>query len=343
MKILITGGCGFIGRNSAEKMLRLGHKVTVLDNLSRPGSETNLTALRSLPAFDFEHADVRDKERFGQIVMRGGFDVILHLAAQVAVTTSISDPRADYDINALGTFNVLEAVRLHSPETVVLNASTNKVYGDLHEIGYSEEPTRYRLSGLPNGVSEAQPLSFHSPYGCSKGAADQYVMDYARSFGLRTVTLRQSCIYGYWQFGIEDQGWVAWFIIAHLMKRPITVFGSGKQVRDVLFVEDLVDCYLCAIEKIDHLAGMAFNIGGGPENTMSLLEFLSELSELSGTPVDYRMGPPRPGDQPVFISNIEKARALLGWTPQVSRDAGIRKLFAWVNENRRLFEKAAAS
>jgi len=339
MKILITGGCGFIGRNSADRFLSLGHSVTVFDNLSRPGSEQNLDALRATRGFTFVQGDVRDAAGVSAVVRNGRFDVLLHLAAQVAVTTSMIDPRTDFDINAGGTFNVLEAVRLHSPETIVLNASTNKVYGDLHALGCHEDSTRYSIPALPEGVSETRSLDFHSPYGSSKGAADQYVIDYARCFGLRTVSLRQSCIYGYWQFGIEDQGWVAWFIIAHLMKRPITVFGTGKQVRDVLFIDDLVDCYLAAIEKIDVASGNAFNIGGGPSNTMSLIEFLAILEEMSGRRVEYARGSSRPGDQPVYVSNIVKAKKVLDWSPRFGKDEGIRKLYAWIDANRHLFDR----
>lgn len=337
MKILITGGCGFIGRNSADRFLSLGHEVTVLDDLSRPGSEHNLEALQTRQEFVFERGDVRDPSHLNSLVGAGQFDVILHLAAQVAVTTSMIDPRQDFEINAVGTFNVLEAVRQTSPRTIILNASTNKVYGDLHEVGYGEEPSRYTIPRLPGGVDERQPLDFHSPYGCSKGTGDQYVIDYARCYGLRTVTFRQSCIYGYWQYGIEDQGWVAWFIIAHLMNRPITVFGTGKQVRDVLFIDDLVDCYLAAIERIDTVSGLAFNIGGGPENTMSLLEFLGVLEDISGKPVVFSSGLSRPGDQPVFVSDIGKARSLLGWAPRVPKAEGIKRLHEWVASNRALF------
>jgi CDP-paratose 2-epimerase len=338
MNILVTGGCGFIGRNATERFLSLGHSVTVLDDLSRPGSERNLLHLESHSAFSFHRGDLRDAALVHSIIERGGFDVILHLAGQVAVTTSMLDPRHDFEVNAYGTLNVLEAVRQYSPGTAVLNASTNKVYGDLSSIAHGEEETRYTLPGLPRGVSETQPLDFHSPYGCSKGAADQYVMDYSRSFGgLRTVTLRQSCIYGRWQFGIEDQGWVAWFIIAHLAGRPITIYGNGRQVRDILFVDDLVDLYLAAIARIDDIAGMAVNVGGGPSNTLSLVEFMTILEELSGKPVEHSFGATRPGDQPVFISNVERAEQLLGWRPTTSAIEGIRKLYDWVAANPELF------
>ena len=338
MKILVTGGCGFIGRNSAERFLKLGHSVAVLDDLSRPGSTYNLNQLRQHRGFEFHKGDIRDQALLKGLLKTGKFDAVLHLAGQVAVTTSMADPRHDFDVNANGAVNVLDAVRVHSPETIVLNASTNKVYGDLHQIGYQEEDRRYTLPGLPEGVSESQPVDFHSPYGCSKGAADHYMIDFARCYGLRTATFRQSCIYGYWQFGIEDQGWVAWFIIAHLLGRPITIFGNGKQVRDVLFIDDLVDLYVAAMGNIDKVAGRPVNIGGGPSNTLSLLEFVDVLENLSGRPVEYDFAPARPGDQPVYVSNIGRARDLLGWSPKVAAADGVGLLYRWVEDNIDLFQ-----
>ena len=338
MNILVTGGCGFIGRNATERFLSLGHSVAALDNLSRPGSERNLTQLSEQKRFSFLRGDLRDASFVESAIHRGRYDAILHLGGQVAVTTSMLDPREDFEINARGALNILEAVRTGSPETAVINASTNKVYGDLGTIAHGEEKLRYTLPGLPNGVSEEQPLDFHSPYGCSKGAADQYMMDFARSFGIRSVTLRQSCIYGRWQFGIEDQGWVAWFIIAHLARRPITVFGNGKQVRDVLFVDDLVDLYLAAFDQIDKVKGQAINVGGGPANTLSLLEFMEMLEQMSGRPVEHTFGEIRPGDQPVFISNVQRASSELGWTPKTSASEGIRILYDWVEKNSALFK-----
>src|ERR1051326_6526000 len=259
MEILITGGCGFIGCNAAKRLLDLGHSVTLLDNLSRPGTEANLAWLQKEDRCDFIKGDVRDAARLNDLLRQHKFDAVIHLAGQVAVTTSVADPLSDFEINAVGTVNLLEAVRRYSPHSILLYASTNKVYGKLHNLEVAEEPTRYSLPALSSAVSEEQPLDFHSPYGCSKGAADQYVIDYARIFGLRTVNFRQSCIYGCRQLGVEDQGWVAWFTIAHLLGRQVTIYGTGKQVRDVLFVDDLVACYLAAIERIDRVAGMTFN------------------------------------------------------------------------------------
>ena len=337
MKILITGGCGFIGCNAAQRFAQLGYSVVLVDNLSRRGSDQNLEWLRQQTGVDFVNADVCDAAAISSIIEQRAFDVVLHLAAQVAVTTSVVDPRRDFEINALGTLNVLEAVRLKSPKTIVLNASTNKVYGKLPDLHLTEDAMRHSLLDLPDGVSETQPLDFHSPYGCSKGAADQYMIDYARIYGLRTVNFRQSCIYGYRQFGVEDQGWVAWFTIAHALYRPVTVYGTGKQVRDILFVDDLVDCYLAAIDKIDDVRGMTFNVGGGPANTLSLLELIAALRENSGRSVVHSFEDWRPGDQPVYVSDIRKARQLLDWQPKIGVTAGLELLHAWVVANLDVF------
>jgi CDP-paratose 2-epimerase len=336
MNVLITGGCGFIGCNVAKRLIESGHQVTVFDNLIRPLTEQNLKWLSA--SFKFEHVqkDLRDAAALDE-TLKGKFDAVIHLAAQVAVTTSVTNPRHDFEVNALGSFNLLEAVRTHSPEAIVLYASTNKVYGKLEDLKPLEEATRYHLPTLPLGVPETRALDFHSPYGCSKGAADQYVLDYARIYGLRTVALRQSCIYGPRQFGVEDQGWVAWFTIAHRLKRPITIYGNGKQVRDILFVDDLIDCYLCAIKNIDKASGEAFNIGGGPAHALSLLDLVGVLSELSGDPLTYGMSDWRPGDQPVYISDLRKANDLLGWAPKISVMDGLRRLDAWVRQNEALF------
>ena len=333
MKVLITGGCGFIGCNTAARLKSLGWQVTLFDNLSRPGVKHNLAWLCGRGEFEFVNADVRDWRLVTEVIRNGQFHVLIHLAAQVAVTKSVEDPRQDFEINALGTLNLLEAVRLHSPRTVVLNASTNKVYGKLGNPAVRELETRYEFIDLRHGINEDQFLDFHSPYGCSKGAADQYVRDYARIYGLRTVNLRQSCVYGYHQFGVEDQGWLAWLAIAQLLGRPVTIYGSGKQVRDVLFIDDLVDCYLAAVERIDGISGMSFNIGGGPENTLSLLELLNLLEQLSGRPVAHTFGEWRPGDQLVYISDVRRARSLLHWQPQVDVGTGVRELYKWLTPN----------
>jgi CDP-paratose 2-epimerase len=336
--ILITGGGGFIGVNAALYFAEKGYEVTILDNLSRKGAEANLAWLGSQVAYGFEKADIRDRARVDEIVRELAPDVLLHLAAQVAVTTSVSDPREDFEINAWGTFNLLDAVRVHSPGTFFIYASTNKVYGKMEDVGTVERNGRYEYRDLAAGVGEGQPLDFHSPYGCSKGTADQYVTDFSRIYGLKTVVFRQSCIYGPRQFGIEDQGWVAWFIIASLLDRQITVYGDGKQIRDVLHVKDLVRLYELAARQRDAVSGDVFNVGGGPANTLSLLELLAMLKERLQHDRAPAFGPTRPGDQPVFVCDIRKAERVLGWKPEIDTAAGVALLIDWVRENRSLFE-----
>jgi CDP-paratose 2-epimerase len=339
MRILITGGAGFIGCNLAEACVRAGHAVRLLDNLSRRGSEANLAWLQSTvgEGFEFVETDIRDSDALVRAV--DGQDAIYHLAAQTAVTTSVTDPRPDFEINALGTFNVLEAARQAAPQAVLIYASTNKVYGGMEDAHAVEEETRYVLPDYPHGVSEERPLDFHSPYGCSKGAADQYVRDYARIYGMRTVVFRQSCIYGQRQMGVEDQGWVAWFAIAAVTGKSITIYGNGKQVRDLLYVDDLVRAFLIATEKIDITKGQVYNLGGGPGNTLSIwAEFGPLLKDLVGKAiVPAGFADWRPGDQPVFVANVEKAQREWGWSPQVGVRAGIGRLVEWVKQNRELF------
>lgn len=335
--ILITGGAGFIGVNAASRFAAEGWRVAILDDLSRRGTEDNLDWLRQRTDLAFHKVDIRDHAALRQAVAETQPDVLLHLAAQVAVTTSVTDPRQDFEINALGTFNVLEAVRSVRPQAFVINASTNKVYGKMEDVGVEERNGRYEYRDLPAGVDERRRLDFHSPYGCSKGAADQYTIDYARIYGLDAVTFRQSCIYGTRQFGIEDQGWVAWFAIAGVLEKPITIFGDGKQIRDVLHVDDLVGAYMAAIANRDKARGEAFNIGGGPSNTMSLLELLAHLESVLGRPIPLSWADWRPGDQPVFVCNIDKARERLGWQPRIGVKEGVGQLIEWVRENRSLF------
>lgn len=340
-RYLITGGAGFIGANYVHRLLSRGVEVIVYDNLSRRGTESNLEWLwteHGRGSFQLLVADVRDFETLAAAAREA--DVIVHLAAQVAVTTSVADPRTDFEVNALGTFNVLEAARLSGRNPIVLYASTNKVYGGMEDVAVVEEATRYRYRDLPKGVSEERSLDFHSPYGCSKGAGDQYVRDYARIYGLPTVVFRQSCIYGPRQMGVEDQGWVAWFVIAAVMDRPITIYGDGKQVRDLLYIDDLLDLYDRAVERIDVAAGKVYNVGGGPDNALSVWqEFGQLLEELTGHCIDVSYGPWRPGDQRVFISDIGKARAELGWSPRVGVEEGVRRLYEWVTAHRELFEE----
>jgi CDP-paratose 2-epimerase len=339
MHISITGGAGFIGCNLAHHYLAQGHTVTVFDNLSRRGSEQNLAWLQENHGahLRFIRGDVRDYAALTEAL--AGADRVFHMASQVAVTTSVVDPRTDFEINALGTFNVLEAVRTVAPQAVVFYASTNKVYGGMEQVAVVEEATRYRYRDLPGGIPESQTLDFHSPYGCSKGSGDQYVRDYARIYGLKTVVFRQSCIYGTRQFGVEDQGWVAHFCIAAALGRPISIYGDGKQVRDVLWIEDLVRTYDLAAEHVDVAAGKIYNVGGGPANAMSVwAEFGPLLEGLAGRPISVKYGDWRPGDQPVYISDISRAQRELGWSPQVGLREGIGKLWRWVSENPALFE-----
>ncbi len=336
---LVTGGAGFIGSNYVDRLLRRGERVTIFDNLSRAGARLNLEWLRASHgerSFSLVAADLADFPALEEASRAA--DVIVHLAGQVAVTNSVLDPRKDFHDNALGTFNVLEAARLSGHRPTILYASTNKVYGGMEDVAVCENPASYAYVGLPHGVPETHPLDFHSPYGCSKGAGDQYVRDYHRMYDLPTVVLRQSCIYGPRQFGIEDQGWVAWFVIAAVLGKPITIFGDGKQVRDVLFVEDLLDAYDAAIANVDVAAGQVYNIGGGPQNTLSVwAEFGPLLENLLGQEIPIERGDWRPGDQRVFVSDIRKAERELHWHPKVNVAEGVRQLFAWVKQHKTLF------
>ena len=336
---LITGGAGFIGSNYASRCLQRGESIKIFDNLSRAGSILNLEWLENThgkSSFELIKGDVRDADAI-KAAARGA-NRILHLAAQVAVTTSVTDPQTDFAINALGTFNVLEAARNSGENPSLIFASTNKVYGGMENVEVVEKSSRYDYKDLPNGASEDQPLDFHSPYGCSKGSGDQYVRDYHRIYGLPTLVFRQSCIYGRRQFGVEDQGWVAWFIIAAVLGKPITIYGNGKQVRDILFVDDLVDAYDAGFAHLPEIGGQIFNIGGGRKNTISIwTEFQPMLEKLLGRKIPTTTSDWRPGDQPVFISDIRKAQNMLNWSPKISAEKGIELLFNWVNENRKLF------
>lgn len=338
MNIFITGGAGFIGCNCADHFLSQGHQVTLFDNLSRKGAKLNLAWLQSRhpDRFTLVVGDIRHYDQLATAIV--GADLILHLAAQVAVTLSVYNPREDFEINALGTFNVLEAVRNCAPQATVLYASTNKVYGGMEAVRVVEQPSRYVYAAYDAGIPETYPLDFHSPYGCSKGAGDQYMIDYARIYGLKTITFRQSCIYGPRQFGVEDQGWVAHFVIAAVLNRPITIYGDGKQVRDLLHVSDLVRAYEISLAKSHELAGEVFNLGGGPTNTLSIwAEFAPLLSQMMGRPIEVKWGDWRPGDQKVFVAGIAKAEKLLGWVPQISTNDGIASLVQWVQSDPAMF------
>ena len=334
MKQVVIGGCGFIGYNLCLNLLEQGNEIIVLDNLSRKGSARNLVSLqeqyKSLVKFD--QCDIRHDIQ----LMSGHFanaDVIYQLAGQVAVTTSIVDPRQDFEINARGTFNVLEAMRASHSKAILIYASTNKVYGGMEEIRIASNDTSYYYQDYPNGISEGQQLDFHSPYGCSKGAAEQYVRDYSRIYGLSTICFRQSCIYGPNQFGIEDQGWVAWFTIAACYNKQIYIYGDGKQVRDVLHVNDLIDAYQLGISHIAKTNGQIYNIGGGPSNVSSLLKLLGMLEKNLDRKIPYTFSDWRPGDQPVYISDITKFTAATGWRPRISFERGLHTLIEWTRAN----------
>jgi CDP-paratose 2-epimerase len=340
MKLLITGGAGFIGANCVKYFSDRENEVVVFDDLSRKGSEKNLEWLKNTCSMKFVKGDIRKSDEIAAVFkQKGPFDLILHLAAQVAVTTSVVNPREDFERNAWGAFNLLEAVRLFNPSAVVIYSSTNKVYGGMEDVNIRQRNGRYEYGDLPHGASEKRNLDFHSPYGCSKGAADQYIRDYARIYGLKTVVMRQSCIYGYRQFGVEDQGWVAWFCIAVALGKQITIYGDGKQVRDVLFIDDLVRLYEMTYKKIDKVSGSVFNIGGGPGNTLSLHELIAILEELCGKKITLNYGDWRSGDQKVFVADISLARRKLTWKPLVDPSTGVAKLYKWVNENVSLFER----
>ncbi len=339
--IFVSGGAGFVGSNLVDALLRDGCDVTIFDALSRRGSEANLAWLQGRHPrgrLRVARGDIRDFEAVRAASREA--DIIYHLAGQVAVTTSVEEPRGDFEINALGTLNVLEAARLSHRRPVIVFTSTNKVYGGMEDVAVVEGATRYQYRDFPNGISESRVLDFHSPYGCSKGAADQYVRDYARIYALPTVVFRMSCIYGPRQFGTEDQGWLAHFMIAAATDRPITIYGNGKQVRDVLFIDDLIRALQLAVEKIDITGGEVYNIGGGSSNTTSVwVEFGRMLAELKGQEVPVRYDQWRPGDQPCYVSDIRKAAQHMGWQPQVDKTTGIRRLWEWVSSNGEVLDR----
>jgi len=341
MRVLIIGGAGFIGVNAAHAFLKRGDQVAILDNLSRLGTSSNLEWLKTQGSFDFVKADICNEQEVHDFISSyTDADAILHLAAQVAVTTSVKDPKNDFYVNALGTFHVLEAMRKtqFQKKPLLIYASTNKVYGKLSDVQVSEHEDHYAFTDLKDGISEDRPLDLYSPYGCSKGAGDQYVLDYSRIYGLRTTSFRQSCIYGYRQFGIEDQGWVAWFTIATQLEKPLTIYGNGKQVRDVLFIDDLIGAYMKAIDDPDAVNGKAYNIGGGPSSSLSLLQLIKMLEKLSGGQIKPKYGEWRPGDQHLYISDIRRLQKDIGWSPKIMPQEGVKRLHAWVSENSELFK-----
>lgn len=338
MKLLITGGCGFLGSNLASDALARSDELIVFDNLYRNGSRDNLTWLKGQGEFRFEHGDIRNQNDITRLIKENKPDAIFHLAGQVAMTTSIANPRMDFEVNVIGTHNLLEAVRLYAPEAAVVYSSTNKVYGDLEQYTYRETETRYECVEKPNGFDEDTPMEFHSPYGCSKGAADQYMLDYARIFGLRTVVFRHSSMYGGRQFATYDQGWVGWFCQKAietqkgLIKEPFTISGNGKQVRDVLHADDMKSLYLAVLKNIEQAKGNVFNIGGGFKNSLSLIELFQLLEEVLSVRLVYENLPVRESDQRVFVANISKTRTLLGWEPHKPAQIGVAEMVRWTEE-----------
>ncbi len=336
MKLLITGGCGFLGSNLASDALARGDELVIFDSLYRNGSRENLAWLRTQGNFKFEHGDIRNQNDIMRVVRDIQPDAIFHLAGQVAMTTSIVNPRMDFEVNVMGTVNLLEAVRQYCRNSVVVYSSTNKVYGDLEQYSYVEAKTRYRCIEKPNGFDEKIQLEFHSPYGCSKGAADQYMLDYARIFGLKTVVFRHSSMYGGRQFATYDQGWVGWFCQKAvetqegILNEPFTISGNGKQVRDVLHANDMKQLYAATIANIDRVKGQAFNVGGGVANSLSLIELLAMLEELLSVKLKFNHLPERESDQRVFVADITKVTQSLNWRPMVSAREGIALMIDWV-------------
>lgn len=338
MKYLITGGCGFLGSNIASEILKQGEELIIFDSLYRFGSYQNLEWLKTQGKFEFVHGDIRNTNDVERTIKTHKPDVIYHLAGQVAMTTSISDPRMDFEVNVGGSFNLLNAVRLYSPESTIIYSSTNKVYGDLEQFTYKETATRYKCIEKPSGFDESVNLDFHSPYGTSKGSADQYMLDFARIYGLKTVVFRHSSMFGGRQFATYDQGWIGWFtqqainIKNGTQKEPFTISGNGKQVRDIAHAEDMVALYLKASKKIETIKGQAFNVGGGIDNSSSLLELFSFLEKELDVNMDYAELPVRESDQKIFVADLTKAKELIGWEPKVSKEDGIRKMIKWIEE-----------
>ena len=333
-KLLITGGCGFLGSNLAVSALEKGLSLCVIDNLQRLGSNDNLKYIQSKGEFQFLNLDIRNAESVEQAVQEFQPDSIFHLSGQVAMTTSIENPRADFEINTMGTLNVLEAVRMHQPSCNILYSSTNKVYGSLDFCDYNETDSRYIAKGYEQGFDENTPLEFHSPYGCSKGAADQYMLDYHRIYNLNTCVFRHSSMYGGRQYASFDQGWIGWFCLQALHQKNGTIkntiiAGNGKQVRDVLHVDDMITLYFGADKRMQEIKGNAFNIGGGPDNSLSLLELFNLLEEILDLTFSYECNEPRISDQKVFIADISKATRLFDWKPGVNAELGIKDMVKW--------------
>lgn len=339
MRYLITGGCGFMGSNLAQEVIKRDAELLIVDNLSRFGSEENLKWIKTLGPVEFKQLDVRSSEEIDKTIHDYQPDVVFHLAGQVAMTTSLENPKLDLAINVEGTLNILEALRKYSPKTIMVYSSTNKVYGDLEALSYKETPFRYQAENHPLGFDEQLPLAFSTPYGCSKGAADQYVMDYSKNFDLRTVVFRHSSAFGLRQFSTFDQGWIGWFVRQAIetkhdaSRNPFTVSGSGKQVRDVLFSSDLVRCYFKAVDNISTANGEVFNIGGGYKNSLSPLELFNFLEQKLNVKLNYEHLPWRRSDQKVFIADIRKAEKVLNWSPTMTVEDGLFEMINWAKNN----------
>lgn len=338
MKYLITGGCGFLGSNLSVEVMRQGDELVVFDNLSRDGACLNLEWLNKQGKFNFIYGDIRNNNDVNNLVKQENPDIIFHLAGQVAMTTSINDPQKDFEVNALGSLYLLEAVRKYSSSSIIIYSSTNKVYGDLEWVNYEEQEVRYIAPKYQNGFSESIPLSFASPYGCSKGSADQYMLDYSKIFGLKTIIFRHSSMYGGRQFSTYDQGWVGWFckqaldVKKGLLNTAFTISGNGKQVRDLLHVDDVIKLYFTAIEKVDNTKGEVYNIGGGVNNSMSLLELFQFLEKELDVKLIFNKLAPRVSDQKVFIADLEKIEKDTDWKPIVDKFEGVRKNIEWAKK-----------
>ena len=336
MKILINGGCGFLGSNLASYGIANGYEITVFDNLSRLGSAKNLEWLRTLGNFTFVHGDTRNKNDLENVIKNGQFDAVFHLAGQVAMTTSIENPYKDFEVNAMGALNLLDSLRKYSPNTAVFFSSTNKVYGDLEQYDYEETEKRYICKQFPNGFDESVPLDFRSPYGCSKGAADQYMLDFYRIFGIKTTVFRHSSMYGSRQFATYDQGWVGWFVAKAIELyqnpnvEPFTISGNGKQVRDILHADDMISLYYTALNNVEKVCGNAYNIGGTMAQSLSLLELFDILNDMLGIKMKYTQLPVRCSDQKVFVADTKKIQSKIGWEPKVTAKEGLEKMVSWV-------------
>lgn len=337
--ILITGGCGFIGTNATKYYLEKGYRAIIFDNLSRVGAKENLEQFKNDPNIVFIKGDIRDSQEIESAFKDYNPQYVLHLAAQVTMVTSVSNPREDFEVNALGTFNVLEALRNYAPEASLIYTSTNKVYGEMADIKTIEEEKRYRYEDII-GINEERGLDFCGPYGCSKGSGDQYTIDWTRIYDLKTVVFRQSGIYGPHQFGIEEQGWLAWFINSLLFDKPVTIYGNGKQTRDVLFIDDLLEAYDLAFQNIEQMKGKAFNIGGGSDYSLSIWELFDILEKISNKKFKYEISEWRPGDQKIYVSDISRIKNVLNWTPKNSPQEGVEKLYNWISLNKELVNNA---